>query len=546
MKKYKISFVEYAKIPLIYLAMGLLWIYFSDRIVDSLITDKAVLLTVNLYKGWIYVLVTAIILYLLIARQYKKISDREQELSFSEDKYKTLVTEMQLGMALYEGQEGEHVQDYILIDVNDSHEVLVGLKRQEVLGKSIRQLFPEMKPENLAKLENTAQMGVPNRYESYQKRTKKYYEIISYRPRINQLAVIVNDTTQRKAAENQLQYMSEHDILTDLYNRRYFEEALIQLDTVENLPLSVIVADINGIKLINDSFGRPMGDEMIKKVAKIIKEVCDENHLVCRLGGDEFIILSRKTDAATAEMLIGKMKKITAETQIGLLDLSVSFGYDIKTDPQEEVGEIIKKAEDNMYSKKLFDSPSMRGKTINTIVTTLHEKNKREEQHSRRVSELCEMMGQALELPEDEIKELKTVGLLHDIGKIAINESILNKNGKLTPDEWEEMKKHPEIGYRILSTMNNLSEMAEYVLAHHERWDGKGYPKGLSGESIPLKSRIICIADAYDAMISERSYRRPLTSEEAIEELQKYSGTQFNKEYVDIFIEKVLRNKAFH
>jgi HD-GYP domain-containing protein (c-di-GMP phosphodiesterase class II) len=149
-------------------------------------------------------------------------------------------------------------------------------------------------------------------------------------------------------------------------------------------------------------------------------------------------------------------------------------------------------------------------------------------------------MGKVLGLPDDEVRELKTVGLLHDIGKVAIEEGILNKNGKLTTEEMEEIKKHPEIGYRILSTVNELAEMAEYVLAHHERWDGLGYPKGLKGEEIPKQSLIIAIADTYDAMVSERSYRKALTKEDAVRELIKGAGTQFSKEYVEIFVEKVV------
>lgn len=182
----------------------------------------------------------------------------------------------------------------------------------------------------------------------------------------------------------------------------------------------------------------------------------------------------------------------------------------------------------------------MRGKTVSAIITTLHEKNKREEQHSHRVSTLCENMGKVLGLPEDEIKELKTVGLLHDIGKIAIEENILNKPGRLTVEERQEIEKHPEIGYRILNTVNDMAEMAEYVLAHHERWDGRGYPKGLKGEEIPLQSRIITIADSYDAMISERSYRSALPEEVAIKELKVNAGIQFDPKLISIFIEKVL------
>ena len=149
-------------------------------------------------------------------------------------------------------------------------------------------------------------------------------------------------------------------------------------------------------------------------------------------------------------------------------------------------------------------------------------------------------MGEALGLSDYKIKELKTVGLLHDIGKIAIEEHILSKTGKLTDKELNEIKRHPEIGYRILSTVNEMSEMADYVLAHHERWDGKGYPKGLKADEIPLESRIIAIADAYDAMTGDRSYRRPMQPTAVLEELQLNAGTQFDAELVNLFIEKVL------
>jgi HD-GYP domain-containing protein (c-di-GMP phosphodiesterase class II) len=182
----------------------------------------------------------------------------------------------------------------------------------------------------------------------------------------------------------------------------------------------------------------------------------------------------------------------------------------------------------------------MRLKTINSIITTLNQKNKREEQNNNIVSKLCQSMGIAIGLSEDEIEELKNVGLLRDIGKIAIDENIFNNSGKLTDEEWEEVKRHPEIGYRILSTLNDMSKIAKYVLNHHERWNGTGYPKGLKGEEIPIQSRIVTIADSYEAMISERSYRNALSEEAAIEELKINSGIQFDPELVRVFIEKVL------
>ena len=187
-----------------------------------------------------------------------------------------------------------------------------------------------------------------------------------------------------------------------------------------------------------------------------------------------------------------------------LFSVSISFGWDTKRKSDEDILKVLKSAEDYMYKHKIIENEGMRGNTINTIINTLHEKNPREEQHSKRVSEICQNIGKAIGLSEIEVSKLKVVGLLHDIGKIAIEEGILNKPGKLTEQEWNEIKRHPDIGYRILSSSYEMLELADCILAHHERWDGAGYPKGLKGEAIPMVARIIALADSYDAMTSER------------------------------------------
>lgn len=353
-------------------------------------------------------------------------------------------------------------------------------------------------------------------------------------------AGIAIDITERKKKETEIFFLSYHDQLTGLYNRRFYEEELRRLDTERNLPFTIVLADVNGLKLVNDSFGHFKGDELLKKVAEVITKGCRADDIIARLGGDEFVILLPQTDGYEAEQIVKRIKGLAAKVKVGVIDISISFGYDTKNNKEESIQEIFKKAEDQMYKKKLFERPSMRGKTIKAIISTLHEKNNREEQHSHRVSELCKSMGEVLKLPEHEIEELKSVGLLHDIGKIAIEENVLNKPGKLSDDEWKEIKRHPEIGYRILSTVNDMADIASYVLYHHERWDGKGYPEGLMGNEIPFVSRIISIADAYDAMTSERSYRRGLPEKIAIDELLKNAGLQFDPELVRVFIEEVL------
>ncbi|MHB1392226.1 MAG: HD domain-containing phosphohydrolase [Clostridia bacterium] len=354
---------------------------------------------------------------------------------------------------------------------------------------------------------------------------------------------IYADISERKKAEKEILYMNYHDQLTGVYNRRFFEEELKRLDTQRNLPISVIMADVNGLKLINDAFGHAAGDKLLIKTAELIKKECRAGEIIARLGGDEFVILLPKTNSDEAEKVIKRIKAISSNIRLESMELSISFGWETKNSAAIDINEILKNAEDNMYRDKLFESPSVRGKTIQAIIKSLHEKNKREEQHSQRVSYLCEAIGNAMGRSESEVNELKTVGLLHDIGKIAIDEKILNKPGRLTVEEWNEIKRHPEIGYRILSSVNDMAELAEFVLAHHERWDGKGYPKGLKGEEIPLQARIIMVADSYDAMTSERTYRKPLAEAIVIEELRENSGVQFDPEIVRVFIEKVMQKK---
>ncbi len=354
------------------------------------------------------------------------------------------------------------------------------------------------------------------------------------------VVIVFRDYTKKWKRLKTIERLSQHDQLTGLYNRRFYETELKRLDTKRTLPLTLIMGDVNGLKLINDSFGHAIGDKILKKTASVVKKGCRADDIIARLGGDEFVAILPKTGPYEAEQIIKRLNDLTSKEKVANINISISFGYETKNNMKESIQDIFRNAENHMYKKKLFDSPSMRGNTIKAILNTLFEKNKREEQHSHRVSALCKSTGEALGLPEYKIEELRTVGLLHDIGKICVAENILEKPGKLSQDEYNEIKRHPEIGYRILSNLHDLSETAEYVLAHHERWDGKGYPRGIKGKDIPFVSRIIAIADAYDAMTSERSYRNALPEKVVMEELHKNAGIQFDPDIVKVFVEKVL------
>jgi len=335
-------------------------------------------------------------------------------------------------------------------------------------------------------------------------------------------------------------YLSYHDVLTGLYNRRFYEEEIKRMDTEKNLPISIIMGDINGLKLVNDTFGHDKGDELLQAAAVAIQGICRINDIAARWGGDEFIILLPKKNKDEIGRIVQKIKDLYSVQNVSSIDVSISFGWDTKEKMDEDLVKVLKNAENYMYRYKSLENESVRSNMINTIIKTLHEKNPREEKHSKRVSEICQKIGEAMGLSEIEINKLKVVGLLHDIGKIAIEEDILNKPGKLTDQEWDEIKRHPAIGYRILNSSYEMLELAECVLSHHEKWDGTGYPRGLKGEVIPRLASIISLADSYDAMTSERSYRKALNEDLVLVEIKKNAGTQFDPEIARIFVKKVL------
>ena len=342
-----------------------------------------------------------------------------------------------------------------------------------------------------------------------------------------------------------ISYLSYHDILTGLYNRRFYEEQIRRLNTEKHLPISIIMADINGLKLVNDAFGHAKGDNLLKVAATAIQGMCRMDDIVARWGGDEFIILLPNTKKEEAEAVVARIKNLYSDKEVNGVNLSISFGWDTKESIHEDIMEVLKNAEDNMYRNKTIENESVRSNMIQTILTTLYEKNPREETHAKRVSEISQVIGRAMGLSEIEVGKLVVGSLLHDIGKIAVEESVINNSGALTAQEWGEMKRHPEIGYRILSSSHEMLELTECILYHHERWDGTGYPKGLKGEDIPRNARIIALADSYDAMTGERLYRQPASPEMVIEEIQRNAGIQFDPEIAQVFIDKVLK-RGYH
>lgn len=343
------------------------------------------------------------------------------------------------------------------------------------------------------------------------------------------------DITERRKAEQQIEHLSFHDSLTGLYNRRFFDEELKRLDVPRNLPLTLMMVDVNGLKLTNDAFGHAAGDRLLRSVADELRKTFRQDDIIARIGGDEFAILLPKTDEEQARRLKERLISRLSENTVEELPLSVACGWAIKTDSSGDMSKAFGEAEDHMYQEKAAEKSSYRYRTTQLIMQTLYAKSPRERQHAERVSQLCGQIGTTVGLTQTEIDQLLTAGELHDIGKISIDNEILDKNGSLNESEWEQIKRHPRVGESILGAVNDYGPLAEWVLSHHERWDGTGYPNGLKGTDIPKMARIIAVADAYDAMISERPYRKAMSKEEAVAELEACAGSQFDPEVVKVF-----------
>lgn len=358
----------------------------------------------------------------------------------------------------------------------------------------------------------------------------------------NEVAGVVGlslDITKRKQIEKRLKYLSYTDILTKVYNRTYFEEKAKKIFKEENLPIGVIMGDTNGLKIVNDTLGHEEGDELLKLTTQVLKDVCNNKESIFRIGGDEFAIIIPNTTDYECEALIKKIFNACENYKHDLMKISISLGFSITYSLDKSIYQTLKEAEDIVYRKKLLEKNSLNSSVISSLQATLQEKSLETEEHTERVVENAINIGEKLSLPLSVMDELVLVAKLHDIGKIGISESILLKSNDLTEEEFELIKSHTDKGYRIIKAANHLESVAQGVLTHHERWDGNGYPLGLKGEAIPLIARIVSIADAYDVMTTNKSYKNALTKSQAIEELVKNSGKQFDPDIVEIFVKSL-------
>ena len=422
-----------------------------------------------------------------------------------------------------------------LIDINNRAVKIFGKPEKELTGKNFYSLLSE-----LTGIKNI--LGINGEIDITENKVKSTFEITTseihdfYRKIVGK-SITFHDVSERKKYEDNMEYLSFHDQLTGLYNRRFLEEEIKRLNVKRQLPLSIIMGDLNSLKLTNDAFGHSTGDKILKGTAELLKKICRVDDILARWGGDEFVVFLPKTSIAFAEEIAQRIKKGCVNLTIQKMPISIAIGIATKTDESEDIEKILVDSESNMYKNKLVEKESSSSSIIFALEQVLYEKSNETKEHTDRIHKLAVKLGKAVNLNSSQLDELTILADLHDIGKVAIPESIILKNGKLTEKEWEVIKRHPEIGFNIAQSSAQIAHIAKSILYCHENWDGSGYPIGLKGEAIPVTSRIILIVDAYDVMTSGRIYKKPMSKDSTVEELKRCSGTQFDPLLVGKFIE---------
>lgn len=351
--------------------------------------------------------------------------------------------------------------------------------------------------------------------------------------------LVIRDVTIEKKRQEEMRFISQHDFLTKLYNRYNFEQEFKRINVERQHPISLIIGDVNALKLVNDAFGHLEGDKLLQEIANIFRKAVRSEDIVARWGGDEFAVLLPQTSADDAQKVLDRINDLTEKSFYKTITPSIAIGISTKLSVDKSIKDTLTDAEEAMYNNKAEHGPRFRRNLVEHLTTILNKKIDGHNVHTTSIEALINQYAKFYGLPKQELDDLLLYAKYHDIGRVTLQDELINKRSNYTDTELLKIQGHPEIGSRLVATIPEMQHLAIPILHHHEWFNGKGYPNSLRGEDIHHHARLFAVIDAYESMTGKRSYRSSKTHTEAIKELQKFSNKQFDPQFVEKFIKMI-------
>ncbi|MDI3542572.1 MAG: hypothetical protein PWP57_175 [Candidatus Atribacteria bacterium] len=449
----------------------------------------------------------------------------EEELRISELRYRLLFNQMLDGFALLEeiyAEEGA-LWDFVFLEVNPAFEGIAGLGRENIVGFTLRQVFPLLDDTYRELLHQVAETEETTTVEMCVSAGEKYLEVVAFSPAPGQIAVICRDITEKKKKEEEIRYLSFHDVLTGLYNRAFFEEELRRLDTGRHLPLSLIFLDVDGLKEVNDALGHEEGDKLLQEIARVLQKSTREGDVITRWGGDEFVILLPQTTEDDARQIGKRIEKNCEEAQGEcLLPLSASWGAATKENNDQDIREIFRRAEEESYQRKFLTRKDFFHSLISVLVRRFYREEKQRKRQIK-VAELIQRIGEKWGWKEEDRKKLHFLNLLWIWKRMLLPERL---KGDAYPFLREELIKiYPEFEEQLPLSYVEWNSLFSEIQSGDGR-NGKGAKASLA-------TQLLSLIETYELLIEEQQ----LTPQEAVRKIRREAGKRFDPELIEILEE---------